>query len=332
MPAIKSKKFQTLTFFLKLLIYITILWTCFSCSKHQTIIQGYIEGKYTYITGNISGTLDQLFVDRGTPVKTGQILFILDQEPETSALKAAEQKLVQSTQTLQDMEKGSRANVIKALEAQKVQAIANLDFTKKTLDRYHEMIKYGAIDKSAVDRIDSEYLNNKKKVEQMSANLEEAKLGARENAILAQKALVESNTAEVKKATWALEQKTKRSPIDAMVFDTLFKVGETVNSGQPVVSLLAAKNIKLIFFIPEKQLSRIALGNKINFTCDSCNKLSTAVIDFISPEAEYTPPVIYSESSRDKLVYRVEAKLPPESAFAFHPGQPVQVILQSKST
>ena len=59
--------------------------------------------------------------------------------------------------------------------------------------------------------------------------------------------------------------------------------------------------------------------------CDSCPPDLTGTISFISPQAEYTPPVIYSESSRAKLVYRIEARPPPKQAFLLNPGQPVVV-------
>ena len=48
----------------------------------------------------------------------------------------------------------------------------------------------------------------------------------------------------------------------------------------------------------------------------------------ISPNAEYTPPVIYSRQTSAKLVYRVEAYFSKDQLLAWHPGQPVSVTLQ----
>jgi len=84
-------------------------------------------------------------------------------------------------------------------------------------------------------------------------------------------------------------------------------------------------NIKIIFFVPEAQLSQIKLQQKISFSCDGCSAPQTAVISYISPTAEYTPPVIYSRSARAKLVYRVEALTPIADATKYHPGQPIDV-------
>ena len=228
------------------------------------------------------------------------------------------------------MQKGGRDTIIAAFQAQLERAKEDQELAKKTLYRYSNMVKVGAVSKSDFDSANTSYQSSVKSVNQMQANLYEVKLGARENALKAQQAVVEAAEADFKKSTWALEQKTKRAPVDSRVFDTYFNVGETVLATQSVVSLLAPKDIKLIFFIPERFLSKIALNKKIPFTCDSCQKKYAATINFISPEAEYTPPVIYSESSRDKLVYRIEAVLDDEGTEFFHPGQPVTILINNE--
>jgi HlyD family secretion protein len=48
-------------------------------------------------------------------------------------------------------------------------------------------------------------------------------------------------------------------------------------------------------------------------------------VSFISPQAEYTPPVIYSQENRSKLVFMIEAVFDPDVAAKLHPGQPVDV-------
>ena len=76
--------------------------------------------------------------------------------------------------------------------------------------------------------------------------------------------------------------------------------------------------------MPEKALGRLALGQKVFVSHDGGKTLS-ASIDFISPRAEYTPPVIYSSQCRSKLVFMIEAVVEPEVARRLHPGQPVDV-------
>jgi HlyD family secretion protein len=67
------------------------------------------------------------------------------------------------------------------------------------------------------------------------------------------------------------------------------------------------------------------VGDRVAFRCDNCPADFGGTISFIAPQAEYTPPVIYSEASRAKLVYTVEARPPLAQAPLINPGQPVAV-------
>ena len=67
------------------------------------------------------------------------------------------------------------------------------------------------------------------------------------------------------------------------------------------------------FFVPEPELGRVQVGRRCDLRCDGCAAGMTATVRFIAPEAEYTPPVIYSVDSRGKLVFMVEAGRRPAS-------------------
>jgi HlyD family secretion protein len=105
----------------------------------------------------------------------------------------------------------------------------------------------------------------------------------------------------------------------------LAQPGETMAAGAPVVSILPPENIFVRFFVPETALSGLHRGDRVSFGCDGCPRELAGTISFISPTAEYTPPVIYSESTRAKLVYRIEARPRADQAAFFNPGQPIDV-------
>ncbi|MBX3505717.1 MAG: efflux RND transporter periplasmic adaptor subunit [Parvibaculum sp.] len=127
-------------------------------------------------------------------------------------------------------------------------------------------------------------------------------------------------------AKWRLARREGRAPADALVQDVLFREGETAAPGQPVVTLLPPGNIKIRFFVPEADLAKLAEGRAVRLACSNCAAGLTGTIRFISKEAEFTPPVIYSDRSKEKLVYMVEA-VPDATPENFHPGQPVTVSL-----
>ena len=108
----------------------------------------------------------------------------------------------------------------------------------------------------------------------------------------------------------------------------MFNRGEWVPAGAPVVTLLPPANVKVRFFVPESRLGSVKVGGRVAIACSGCEANLGATISYVSSQAEYTPPVIYSNDNRTRLVFMVEARPAPEQAAKLHPGQPVDVSLQ----
>jgi len=147
----------------------------------------------------------------------------------------------------------------------------------------------------------------------------------REYEIAAQRAMVEQAKAGLAQAQWRVDQRHAAAPVAALVSDTYARPGETINAGNPVVELLPPQNVLVRFFVPETELASLHIGDHLAISCDSCAADLEASITFIAPQPEYTPPVIYSESNREKLVYLVEAHPRLDQAMQLKPGQPVDV-------
>jgi HlyD family secretion protein len=164
-------------------------------------------------------------------------------------------------------------------------------------------------------------------VSELKAQLAAAKLAARPDEIRAAQAASAAAREALAQAEWRLDQKSSRAPRDAQVTDTLYVQGEWVAAGSPVVTLLPPTHTKVRFFIPETILGSIRVGQSVSVRCDGCGEPIAAQVSYISSQAEYTPPVIYSRENRAKLVFLVEARPAPAEAARLHPGQPVEVRL-----
>jgi HlyD family secretion protein len=134
----------------------------------------------------------------------------------------------------------------------------------------------------------------------------------------------------VAQAEWNFNQKRQAAPMAGLVYDTLFRQGEWVGAGKPVVVLLPPQNIKVRAFVPETQVGSIHYGDTTRVTVDGVPNPFIGKVNYISPHAEYTPPVIYSRESRAKLVFMIESVFDPEVSRGLHPGQPVDVEFKSK--
>lgn len=299
-----------------------------ACSEHHSKhYLGYAEGKYVYLSSPISGQLTTLSVRQGETVTENQPAFQLDPEPEQSQLVSAKAQLDVAMHDLDNLKLGERDTIIKRLEAQILRVQANLIFSKKMLDRNTQLQKTGAIGQATLDQARAKYDSDLQELNATEASLAEAKLGARKYLILAQEAKVKSARDHVTEYEWRLAQKTMRIPKSGFIQETFYREHEFVPAGKPVLSLLPPGNRVVVFFVPEKELSRVKLGKKIMFTCDECNKTFSGKINYISSRAEYTPPVIYSRESRSKLVYWIEAAIDPTDVTQVNPGEPVEVAL-----
>ena len=127
-----------------------------------------------------------------------------------------------------------------------------------------------------------------------------------------------------------LARRNAYSPWEATVEQIYYRPGETVPAGRPVVALLPPTNLKLRFFAPQAVLPEIKYGQTVGVSCDGCEKGLTAKVSFIARSAEFTPPVIYSQEERAKLVFLIEAR--PEHPEKFRVGQPVTVTLPRESS
>jgi len=120
-----------------------------------------------------------------------------------------------------------------------------------------------------------------------------------------------------------LDRRKVASPVTGSVEQIYFRVGEMVPAGKPVVALLPPGNLKVRFFVGEAALPQLKLGETVKVQCDGCAGDLSAKISFIARSSEFTPPVIYSQEERGKLVFLVEAR--PQRPELFRVGQPVSV-------
>ena len=290
--------------------------------------QGYIEGEYVYVAAPLGGTLTNLAVARGDSVKAGQLLFELERQSEVDAVAQAEKNLAQAQAQLADLKKGERPTEIESLEAQLERAQADLKLSATELTRREKLQGSEVISKEELDQARAQQDANQAQIAQLTADLATAKLGGREDAIRAAQAVVESQRAALDRAQWSVDQKQQFAPTNAAVHDTLYRQGEYVAAGNPVVVLLPPENIKVRFFVPQDQLPRIKTGGSVSVMPDGAAHPISAAVNYISTQAEYTPPVIFSRETRANLVFMIEAKFSPADAAELRPGQPVDVELK----
>ena len=288
--------------------------------------QGYLEGEYVYVAAPLAGQLDKLAVAKGARVAAGAPLFALEQSAELAQQREASERLRQAQARLADLRKGQRPTELAALAARLAQARAAAELTARELERVQRLHETHVLTDDDFDHARLNHESAAKAQAETAAQLETAQLGGRIDAITAAEADTAAAQAALDRAAWSVAQKTRTAPVAALVYDTMFREGEFVAAGIPVVALLPPENIKVRFFVPEGEFAALKAGGPVRVAVTGRSELLAGRISYLSPQPEFTPPVLYNRENRTKLVFMVEAVFDPAAARDLHPGQPAEVM------
>lgn len=297
-----------------------------ACSEQSTPAwSGYAEGDYVYIAAPLAGQLESVGVKEGQKVVKGDVLFTLDAQAERAASEEAAARLVNARAQVANLDKGRRSDEIAVTQAQLAQAQATAVFMRSELARQQQLVTQGFISRSRLDDATTAVKQAQAHVAELTAALRVAHLPARVDERKAMQATAAAANEALRQSQWREAQKQQAAPMEALVSEVFFRAGEFIPAGQAVLSLLPPPNMKARFFVPESELAKVALGQSVWLSCDGCPAPIVAHISRIATQVEYTPPVIYSNAQRSKLMFMVEARPDPADALRLHPGQPLDV-------
>jgi len=312
--------FKTASKFVILIIY-SVLLACKWPAKIR--FDGYTDTMYLYVSSPAQGYLKAKYVEKGRLFKKNQLLYELDAMPDIANLEQAAARFRQEKMVLTDLMLPKRQPEIAAIKYQIKQTDAELD---KASTHYQRLIK---LQKNQFVDADTLYANQQMVKElqfqkkQLLENMKLAKLGARPYQIKAQQQAVEEAKYNWQVAKWAVDHKKAVAPSDGYVFEIFYTLGELIPANKPVMSVVLPENNYIEFFVTAKHIQRLHLGQSIKFQYYDEKSWHVANINYIANTAEYMPPILYTQSHQEELVFRVRAK--PELMKNFILGQPVQV-------
>jgi HlyD family secretion protein len=286
-----------------------------------THFNGYLEGDYLYPAAVTSGRIADVAVEEGQAVKAGDLLFRLEADREQLALAAAEASVAAAKAHLDDLSTGAREADLEVIRASLRKARAERDLAQHNLERSERLVQTGSVTEVKVQNDQTALEAAEAQVAQLAAQLDVAEMPARAAQRQAAEAQVREAEAQADIARRTLTDLTVTAPKPGLVEKLYFSAGEVVSTGAPVLRLLPPGSMKAIFFIPEPARSGFHPGDRMEVTCTGCPAGLTATITRLAESPQYTPPIIYSETERARLVFRAEAQM--ESDAPLLPGQPI---------
>jgi len=287
-------------------------------------LSGYVEGQTLYLASPIAGAVVNVSVERGQRVAGGgEPLFVVNPDQQAAQNQQAAAELAAALAEADDVRKGQRPAELGVFAAEQAAAEAQARDAEARLNRIAPLAAKGFVSKAALDDARASFDSAVAQARAAGRRLEAARLGARSDQIRAADARVAQARASLVETGARLEDLAPTAPSPGRVEDVFYQRGEWVAANQPVVALIPDDRVFVRFFVPEAEVTTYKVGTRIRFTCDGCRTNLGGTIRYVSPRPEFTPPVIYSRESRDRLVFMVEAR--PDAPRSLQPGLPVDV-------
>jgi len=309
-----------------------LLFSACGPSNHsENRIPGYLECDWVLISSPRSGELVERPVRRGDPVNTGDRIGRLDGTIEKAQLAEIEARVSAARHRLTDAKLGDRPENLAIIEAQVAEASATYSYAKAEFERTQTLFNEAAISERELNRATSDFSRSQEALRTLENRLAAAKIGQRPDAVKSLESEVDALMQQKATLEWHLKQTDVLSPDEGWIQETYAEPGEWIGAGKPLFMIRPKGRLNVRFYAPDHMVPQFALGTTIRFHLSGEPEPVPAEVRYISTKPEHTPPVLYSRTSQDSLVFMIEASLSSTDADRLNPGAAVEVEVRSAS-
>jgi len=337
-----KKKLAIIVVVLTLLTVSSFLGNRYINRPAATIMySGTIEGSELPVQPEIAGRIIDLPVREGQMIKVGDIVAKLEDSQAKISLETAKIQQTQAQAKLDDLLGGTRTEEIRRLKGLLAQANANatglalnVKFEENSLADDQKLLDDKALSQQMVDTqrnkrdtVRAQYQGALANVNAVQASLDQAQTGNTQPTITAQKAAVDIVAQSVKVAELALAKLTIKSPASGQVIYRHVELGQVVNPGTTLATILDPNDLWIKVFIPEGKLNQVKVGGTVLIAVDSYpDKTFQGQIQYVSNQAEFTPKNVQTKEERTTTVYAVKITI-TKGKDQLKAGMPADVTL-----
>lgn len=285
-------------------------------------VTGTVEATQVDLSAKVTGRVVELLVREGQPVERGQLLARLDDTELAAEVRRAEAALATAEAQLRDLLAGPRQQEIEQARAALRNASVTREWTERELRRARELFGKDLVAAQEVDRARQAYevaVANEVAARERLALVE---AGPRPHEVEAARARVAEARATLALAQARLAETRLLSPITGLVLRKNVEMGETVNPGVSVLTLMDPQDLWLRAYVPEVDIGRVKIGQEARITVDAYpGRAFAGTVSEIASEAEFTPKNVQTKKERVNLVFRIKIAIRNPNG-VLKPGMP----------
>ncbi len=250
---------------------------------------GRIEADPIDIATKFAGRIAELFVDEGDVVRAGQALAVMDTRDLAQSLGKAEASV-----RLQE-------KAIREAEANLVQIRTTVALALQQMERTESLLKGGFATRELYDQRSQQV-----RAAQALENAAVARLNQAQSAF-------EEASHDVGLLSVNIADNTLVAPRNGRIEYRIANVGEVLPAGGKVFTMLDAGYVYMGVYLSTLVAGRVMVGDDARIVLDAYpNDAIGAKVTFVSPQAQFTPKMVETQTERDKLMFRVRVRIDPE--------------------
>ena len=271
------------------------------------------------IVSKISAPVKEFLVQRGSRVKKGQLLAVLENADLAAAVRDSQGAMKQADASYATTTKAGVLEDMQKAQLDLAQAKANLDLQQSIADARQTLLQQGAIPRRDYDTATAALVQAKATYDIAKQHLDSLKTVSQTATIHSAEGALDSAKGKYEAAQAGLSYSEIRSPIDGVVTDRPLFAGEMANTGQPIVTVMDTSSLLAKVHLSQEQTTGLKVGGDATLTINGQDEPAHGKISLISPALD-------SGSTTLEVWVSVANK-----AGKYKPGTPVHVSLAARS-
>lgn len=278
---------------------------------------GRIEATEVDVASKLGGRIASIAVDEGDFVTPGQVLARMDTQVLEAQLAQAQAQMRQA----ENSQLTARAQV-SLRESEKVtaeavvrQRQAELAAAQKRHARTAVLVKRDAMAQQQLDDDLARLQSAEAALAAARSQVNSAAAGiiAAQSQVIEAQSAVEAAKASVARLQVDIDDSLLKAPRGGRVQYRVAQPGEVLGAGGKVLNLVDLGDVYMTFFLPERQAGRVALGSEVRLVIDAAPQyVIPAKVSYVASVAQFTPKTVETASEREKLMFRIKARIDPE--------------------